>query len=343
MLTNSDNLPVTVGIVSTSSIGDTNSMKLITKTSDVAQFGTGNLPDALNILLRYNIHAVAIRVATGGDAAATAANIVGANANEGLQLLATVKSVLGRDVVAVIVPKVQNDSVVTQMVATATTLKCIAIAEWLGTVANLLTARLTSTNYGIKSKNLSIVFGQPSAGSVVESASAHLAAMIGQQQKYYNFGLAPIKRRLLNITSLSPSTTNTERSNMMLNGVVVIESLLVDQFVFNGVRNSIFPTNISSQDTFLMRMLVEQVITNGVQSYLDTKISIQANLNSAYMLEAELTAFLSNYVAMKAVSKAYAKFNEASSDISAGTLVYDICCTLISYTGIASFTFQIVT
>lgn len=342
MLTNSDNVPVTVGIVSTSSIGDLNSMKLITKTSDVAQFGTGNLPDALSILLRYNIHAVAIRVATGVDAAATAANIVGANATEGLQLLATAKSVLGRDLVAVISPKVQNDSVVTQMVATATTLKCIAVAEWLSTVALLLTARAGSTNYGIKSKNLAIVFGQPSAGAVAESSSAHLAAMIGQQQKYYNFGLAPIKRKLQNITSVSPSTTSTERSNLMLQGVVVIESLLVDQFVFNGFRNALYPSSLTSQDTYLMRMLVEQIITNGVQAYLDTKVSVLVNLSYAYMLEAELTAFLSNYVTMKAVSKAYAKFNESASDITAGTLVYDVCVTLISYTGIASFTFQIV-
>lgn len=342
MLTNSDNVPVTVGIVSTSTLGDLNSLKLVTKSSDVTQFGTGNLTDALNILLKYNIHAVAVRVATGVDAPATAANIVGATDDEGLRLLKTVKSTLGRDVVAVIVPKVQNDSVVTQMVDTATELKSLAVAEWLGTYADLITARGTATNYGLKSKNLAIVFGQPFNQPVAESASAHLAAMIGQQQKYYNFGLAPIKRKLRDISSVTPALTSLQKSDLMLQGVVIIDTMLVDQFVFNGTRNSLYPSDTLSQDAFLMRMLVEQIISTGVQSYLDSKLGLKMSNTYAYTLEAELSAFLSQYVEMKAVSKAYAKYNQAGSDFDAGTLLYDVCVTLISYTGIASFTFQVV-
>lgn len=342
MLTNSDNVPVTVGIVSTSTTGDLNSLKLITKSSDVTQFGTGNLTDALNILLKYNIHAVAVRVATGVDAPTTAANIVGSTDSEGLRLLKTAKTTLGRDIVAVIVPKIQNDSVVTQMVDTATTLKSLAIAAWLGTYSDLVTARGTSTNYGIKSKNLAIVFGTVSNQATVESATAHLAAMIGQQQKYYNFGLAPIKRKLLDISSTSPALTSSQKTALMNLGVQVVDTMLTDQFVFNGVRNSLYPSDTTSQDTYLMRMLVEQIITNGVQLYLDTKNGFKANNSYAYTLEAELNAFLSRYMEMKAVSNAYARFNLASSDFTTGTLVYDVCVTLIAYTGIASFTFQVV-
>lgn len=345
MFTSSENTPVTVGIVSTSTTGDLNLMKLVTSSADTSQFGTGNLVDALKIIVRYGLHAIAIRVATGADATATAANIVGATDDEGLRRLKRVKDVMGRDLCAIIVPKVQNDSVVTQMVDTAVETKSLAIAEWLGTSAALITARGTATGYGLKSKNLAIVYGQPQNANesvVAESAGAHLAGLIGQQQKYYNFGVAPNFKKLLGVTSMLPAMTATERTNLNLQGIVVPMTLLVDQFVFRGSRNALYPQS-TNQETYLMRMLVEQVISTSVDAILAQRVGENTNLTAAYTLEAELSAFLSSYPAMKAVSKAYAKFNESLSDLTLGSLVYDVCVTMIGLSGVSSFVFQVVT
>ena len=335
-----------VGVIGTAASGTLNTLIEVSQASHITQFGAaagGTLVNALNVLLRYGIKAYAVRVATGADAAATAVNVVGTGATDGLGLLSTMESATAQYPVALFVPGIQADNVITALNTRAVEAGTIGIADWLGTEAALNTARGTATGYGLKSKNLAIAFRQQLTATATEFLSAHLAALIAYQSKYGSIGTAPIGRTLRDVVSTTPASGNAPVTS---NGVITSRFLGNNQYDLAGYLNTLAPS-VTGQEALLIRMPLEGVLTRVLRGRLASKVGMGVNRTSAHLIEMELTNILNNYVAAGSLKMGFAKFNESAStfpiDGSDATLVYDICVTLIAgFLQSSTMTFSVV-
>jgi hypothetical protein len=335
-----------VGVIGTAASGTLNSLIEVTNSSQVTQFGAANggtLVGALNILLKYGAKIMAVRVATGADAAATATNIIGADLDTGLGLLSRMEALTTYYPVALVVPSIQSDPVVTALNTRAIEAGTLGIMGWLSTEALLDTARAGSTNYGLKSKNLAITYPVVVSASGTESLSAHLAGLLVYQFKYGALGTAPVGKKLKDVTSTTPAVGT---SPVTTNGVIKARSLGNSQFDIAGYLNASAPA-VTGQEALLIRVPVEGILTREIRQYLSTKVGLAVNIHSAYLIEMELTNLLSNHVAKGSIKQGYAKFNQQASvfptngsDVS---LVYDICVSLIAgFVNATSITFSLV-
>lgn len=335
-----------VGVIGTAASGTLNTLIEVSQASHITQFGaaaSGTLVNALNVLLRYGIKAYAVRVATGADATATAINIVGTGATDGLGLLATMEAVTTRYPVAFFVPGIQADNVITALNTRAIEAGTIGIADWLGTEAALTTARGTATGYGLKSKNLAIAFRQQLTATTTEFLSAHLAALISYQFKYGSIGTSPVGRKLRDVINTTPASGSAP---VTTNGVITSRFLGNNQYDLAGYLNAVAPS-ATGQEALLIRVPLEGVLTRVLRSRLASKIGMGVNKTAAHLIEMELTNILNNYVANNSLKMGFAKFNESAStfptDGSDATLVFDICVTLISgFLQSSTMTFSVV-
>lgn len=334
-------IPVYVGVVGTSSLGTNNVLTIINSASDLTPFGTGILVNAATRLLSYGVIPIVCKVATTGDA-----DIVGADANSGLQLLAQIESRTGKYPIALIAPEVGSDAIVTQLNTSAIAAGTLGIIGYQGTLANLITARGTSTNYGLKSKNLAIVFPRTVEAGVTTSAATHLAGLLARQVKLFSIGIAPTGDALENVTGITPALNLAVDSVTLNNQGVVSMMANGSGYALKGFRNSLYPSD-TGQDSLLMRMPVEGIIRRQVQAYINSRVGSPTSLTQALALESELSNMLSHYVYEGDVKKAYAKLDKNSStfptDGTEATVIYDICVSLISgLLGTVSYTFQVV-
>lgn len=335
-----------VAVVGTAASGTLNTLIEVTTTAHLAQFGaagTGTLVSALTTLLKYGAKMQVVRVATGADATATAANIVGTDLNTGLGLASRVEALTSYYPIAIIVPGVQNDSVVTALNTRAIEAGTLGIAGWLGNEATLDTARATSVNYGLKSKNLAITYPVLNTATGIEYFSAHLAGLLVYQFKYASIGTAPVGRKLKDIISTTPTSSIAPNTS---NGVIKARSLGNNQFDVAGYLNSLAPT-VTGQEALLVRVPVEGILTREIKQYLSTKIGLPLNIHGANLIEMELTNLLNNHAAKGSIKQGYAKFNQQASvfptDGSDVSLVYDICVTLLAgFVNATSITFSLV-
>lgn len=334
-------IPVYVGVVGASTLGTANSLTVINSASDLTPFGTGNLVTAANKLLSYGVIPIVCRVADSTDA-----SINGIDANSGLQLMAQCESITGKYPVAIITPAVSSDAVVTQLNASAIAAGSLGVIGYHGTLAALITARGTATNFGLKSKNLAIVFPRAIESGVTTSSATHLAGLLARQIKLFSIGVAPTGDGLDGVTSTTPVLNLATDSVTLNNQGVVSFSTNGSGFNLKGFRNSLYPSN-TGQDSLLMRVPVEGIIKRQIQSYINTRLGSPSSLTLALALESELSNFLSQYVYLGDLKKAYAKLNKLSStfptDGTESMVIYDICVSMISgLLGTASYTFQIV-
>jgi hypothetical protein len=335
-----------VGVIGTAASGTLNTLIEVTTAANVTQFGAvggGTLVSALNTLLKYGAKIIAVRVATGADATATAANIVGTDLNTGLGLLSRIEAQTSRYPIALVVPGIQNDSVITALNTRAIEAGTLGIAGWLGTETDLNTARATAANYGLKSKNLAITYPVLASASGTEYMTAHLAGLLVHQFKYGALGVAPVGRKLRDIISTTPASSTAPAT---ANGVIKARSLGNNQFDLAGYLNASAPT-VTGQEALLVRIPVEGILTREIRAFLAGKIGLSINIHSALLVEMEITNLLNNHAATGSIKHGYAKFNQQAStfptDGSDVSLVYDICVSLVSgFVNSTSITFTLV-
>lgn len=334
-------IPVYVGVVGTSTLGTVNTLTIINSAVDLTPFGTGSLVTAANKLLSYGVIPIVCKVASTLDA-----DVVGADANSGLQLLAQAESLTGKYLTALITPELSSDAIVTQLNTSAIAAGSLGIIGYQGTLANLITARGTATNFGLKSKNLAIIFPRAIESGVTTSSATHLAGLIARQVKLFSIGIAPNGDNLKGVTSITPALNLATDSVTLNNQGVVSMVVNTGGYSLKGFRNSLYPSD-TGQDSLLMRVPVEGVIRRVVQEYINTRLGFSSSLTKALALESELSNLLSKYVYMGDLKKAYASLDKLAStfptDGTESTVIYDICVSLVSgLLGSVSYTFQVV-
>ena len=239
--------PFFVGLIGTAATGTNNVLTVVNTTADLAQFGAdtgGTIVAAARVLLRYGVPLIVNKIDGSGTATVTETNIVGTtNPNTGLELFRDAQATLGIAPRALIVPGFSTVNIATKVNDVATALGIPGIVDFIGTYANLLTARGTATGFGIKSRFFFPCFPQLQRGTVLEYLSCHVAGLIGRASKIENYGVFPHLRRLDSITGITPAMTLTGAApnNVTLHdlGVLSVANLNGNWQLF-GFRNGSF-------------------------------------------------------------------------------------------------------
>lgn len=260
MLLSKNSIPIWAAVIGNSTAGPSGEVVDVLTLSDLTQFGSGSLVNCAKVLLGYGVSVMAIRLGNFDTLAA-----------------------LPRVPTAVIYP--ETSAAIDSFVAACQSNQFLGIIDFVGDFESLQSARAGSTGYGTKSRFLAITYPAITVGSEVQYLSSHLGSLICREVQRGEPLDGEFMRGASGVTiALRPD----EADWLIQHGVVTV---LWPNLVIRGFSNSLMYGE-TTQDTPLMRTVVENSIIQEVRGYLSTQIGTPVNLETARGMASIISATL---------------------------------------------------
>lgn len=325
-------LPIAVvGTCSTGTLADSTPTLIESKADATTILGAGSgsdtLPNAVAVLQRYGCGKI---IAMKGDSGATTPTegVTGA-----IPLLGNTLSTLGIEPEIILAPTFNDATVVTALKTLCDSIHALAFISPTSatTIADVITARGTSTGVGIKDPRIVVCYPYMKNADTptdLEELTLHLAGVLANLD---NYGQSPLNQPLLGVDSpeismtLSYSSDTSDNEKLNDNGTTTINLDPDANYVIWGGRNSDYQENETDVLTFINAVRARDKITELTRARAIKMLGQNSNYTTASLLTESYRTMLNDQISLGAI-KSFTKvaINDSKTDYSQFKIYHDI-------------------